>query len=204
MDYNIEPGGYLICKGAGMPPPDWDERYRTGFYDGVKGPHDLLVNFAGLFTGKRVLDIAMGQGADAVYLASRGIGAVGLERSWEAIKLAREAMNARSCPMRIVQADANQLPFKKGSFGGVIVFFFLLREIARDITEMLKPGGILIYETFLKRQNEVDRPRNPAFLLDDGELLGLFPGFTTIFYEEGAHDRAGKKRITAQLVARKT
>jgi len=187
-----------------MPSPDWDERYRTGFYDGVKDPHDLLVNFAGLFAGKRVLDIAMGQGADALYLASRGIGTVGLERSREAIKLARAAMKARNCPMSIIEADANRLPFKKGSFGGIIVFFFLLREIARDITEMLKPGGILIYETFLKRQNEVDRPRNPAFLLDDGELLSLFPGFTTIFYEEGAHDRAGKKRITAQLVARKT
>jgi tellurite methyltransferase len=193
-----------IRKEGDMPSPDWDERYRTGFYDGVKDPHDLLVNFGGLFTGKRVLDIAMGRGADALYLASHGIKAVGLERSWEAIKLAEEAMKVRNCPMSIVQADASRLPFKKGSFGGIIVFFFLLREIARDITEMLKPGGILIYETFLKRQNEVDRPRNPAFLLDDGELLSLFPGFTTIFYEEGAHDRAGKKRITAQLVARKT
>jgi len=182
---------------------DWDERYRTGFYDTILPPHDLLVNFGGLLEGKRVLDIAMGRGADALYLASRGVEMTGLERSWEAIKLAREAMKMQELSMNVIQGDAKELSFKKGSFGGIIVFFFLLREIARDITEMLETGGILIYETFLKRQNEVDRQRNPAFLLDDGELLKLFPGFDPIYYEEGAHNRAEKTKITAQLVARK-
>ncbi len=125
--------------------PDWDQRYRTGFYDTLGNPHGLLVNFEGLLGGKRVLDIAMGRGADALYLASRGIATAGLERSWEAIKLAREAMELQNITMNIVQGDASELPFKKAFFGGIIVFFFLLREIALDITEMLEPGGILIY-----------------------------------------------------------
>lgn len=183
--------------------PDWDERYRTGFYNGAVDPHDLLVNFHNLLHGKRVVDIAMGKGTDALYLASQDIAVTGLERSGEAIRLARGAMMDQGLSMNIIQGDANELPFKKGSFGGAIIFFFLLREIARDISEMLETGGILIYETFLKRQNEVDRQRNPAFLLDDGELPGLFPGFEPIYYKEGAHYRREKTRITAQLVARK-
>ncbi len=193
----------MARKDKGPAPPDWDKRYRAGFYDGPGAPHDLLVSFAGLLAGRRVLDIAMGRGTDAAYLASRGCRMTGLELSSEAIKLAREAAGLPAYPVDIVRGDASGLPFKKGSFGGVVVFFFLLREIARDIAEILEPGGILIYETFLKRQNEADRRRNPAFLLDDGELLSLFPGFETIHYEEGAHDRPGKVRITAQLVARK-
>ena len=44
-----------------------------------------------------------------------------------------------------------------------------------DLIGLLAPGGLLLYETFLKRQNIIDRPRNPDYLLDDGELLGLFP-----------------------------
>ncbi len=183
--------------------PDWDERYRTGFYDGLGGPHDLVVTFAHLLEGKHVLDIAMGRGRDALYLASRGVKMTGLEFSSEAIRLAREEARLNALPLDIVRADAGSPPFRKGAFDGIIIFFFLLREIAPDITEMLKPGGILIYETFLKRQNEVDRPRNPAFLLDDGELLRLFPRLKPIHYEEGAHDRSGKTRVTAQLVARK-
>ncbi len=193
----------MAQKRDNMPSPDWDERYRTGFYNGAKSPHDLLVKFAGLFAGKRVLDIATGRGADMAYLASCGIRTVGLELSWEAIKLAREGTGTQKFPTSFVQGDARELPFKKASFGGILVFFFLLREIAQDIAEMLEPGGILIYETFLKKQNAVDRYRNPAFLLDDGELLSLFPGFEPIYYEEGMHDRSGKPRITAQLIARK-
>lgn len=184
-------------------PPDWDERYRTGFYNGNDAPHDLLVMFGGLLEGRRVCDIAMGAGRDALYLASRGVKMTGLELSSEAIKLAREAMLRQALSMNMVRADAARLPFRKGSFGGAIAFFFLLREIERDITEMVETGGILIYETFLKRQNDVDRHRNPAFLLDDGELRSLFPGFETLYYDEGEHNRAGHARMTAQLVARK-
>jgi len=33
--------------------------------------------------------------------------------------------------------------------------------------------------------------------------LSLFPRFEPIYYEEGTHDRSGKPRITAQLIARK-
>lgn len=193
----------MARKEDGPTSPDWDERYRSGYYDTPGGPHDLLVNFGGLIEGRRVLDIAMGRGADALYLASRGTRVVGLERSPEAIKLAREDMRARGLSIHIVQGDAREMPCRNGSFGGITVFFFLLREIAQDITEMLEAGGILIYETFLERQNEVDRRRNPAFLLDDGELIRLFPGFEPIHYKEGAHNRGGKTRFTAQLVARK-
>ena len=193
----------MTGKEKDFTPPDWDQRYRTGFYNGLRAPHDLIVNFSHLFEGKPVLDIAMGRGRDALYLASRGIRTTGIELSAEAIRLAREEAALKAVSIDIVRGDAGRIPFKRGSFGGIVVFFFLLREIARDIAEMLQPGGILIYETFLKRQNEVDRPRNPAFLLDDGELLSLFPGLEPIHYEEGAHDRSGKVRITAQLVARK-
>lgn len=193
----------MTGKEKDFAPPDWDERYRTSFYNGLGDPHDLIVNFAHLFEGKRVLDIAMGRGRDALYLASRGVRTTGIELSVEAIRLAREEARLKAVPLDVVRGDAGELPFRKGSFGGIVVFFFLLREISRDIAEMLQPGGILIYESFLKRQNEVDRPRNPAFLLNDGELLSLFPGLEPIHYEEGAHERSGKIRITAQLVARK-
>lgn len=193
----------MARKGSDTGPPDWDERYRTGFYDGPGDPHGLIVDFAHLLEGKRTLDIAMGRGRDALYLASRGARMTGVELSSEAIGLAREAAGQDPAPLDIVRCDAGALPFKKSCFGAVIVFFFLLRDMVRDIEEILEPGGILIYETFLKRQNEVGRRRNPALLLDDGELLRLFPGLEAIHYEEGAHGRPGKTRITAQLVARK-
>lgn len=183
--------------------PDWDERYRRGFYKNAKDPHKLLVDHIHLLKGRSVLDIAMGMGRDALFCASSGARVTGLEKSWEALMNARQAAAERRARIHFVQADAGRLPFKQGSFQGVTIFFFLLRDIAPDIAAILDTNGILIYETFLKRQNEVDRPRNPAYLLEDGELLDLFPGFEPIYYDEGMHSSGGKTRITAQLVARK-
>lgn len=184
-------------------PPDWDERYRRGFYDNAKDPHELLVNHIHLLKGRSVLDIAAGTGRDALFCASHGARVTGLEKSWEALMYARQSMIKRQLRIHLVQADAGKLPFKRGSFQSVIIFFFLLRDIAPDISAMVEKGGILLYETFLKRQNEVDRPRNPAYLLEDGELLELFSGFEPVYYHEGMHSAQGKTRITAQLVARK-
>jgi len=181
----------------------WDEKYRRGFYNGEMGPHGLVERFWRLFPGDLVADIAMGSGRDALFLAKKGLCVTGLELSGEAIGIARESMKKKDIPLRIVRGNAASLPFKKGSFHGVIVFYFLLREIAPDIAAILKRGGILIYETYLKRQNSVDRQRNPAFLLDDAELLGLFPGFEPLFYEEALRLQGEKTRISAQLVARK-
>jgi tellurite methyltransferase len=182
--------------------PDWDDRYRKGFYDGADGPHGLLVQYHDLFTG-RTADIAMGNGRDALFLASKGIPVTGLERSWEGLRIARQAAAARGLTVAMVQGDAAQLPFRKGSFQGVTIFYFLLRSIAPDIAAILDRGGILMYETFLKAGDDVDHPGNPDFLLDEGELPALFPGFEPIHYNEGLRDHKGRKRATAQLVARK-
>jgi tellurite methyltransferase len=85
----------------------------------------------------------------------------------------------------------------------IIVFYFLLRESFSDLLRALKEGGVLIYETFLKRQNEIDRYRNPDYLLGDGELIELFRPLDLLHYEEGICWRKGKGRAVAQYVGRK-
>jgi SAM-dependent methyltransferase len=182
--------------------PDWDDRYRKGFHDGHDGPHDLLLKYRHLFRG-RVADVAMGRGRDALFLALQGVPVTGLERSWEGIMIARKAAALQGLTVAMVQGDATRLPFRKGSFQGVIVFFFLLREIAPDIAAVLDRGGILMYETFLRAGGDADHPGNPAFLLDRGELPALFPGFDLVHYDEGIREHGGRMRATAQLVARK-
>jgi len=72
-----------------------------------------------------------------------------------------------------------------------------------DIVDLLNSGGVLIYETFLKRQNAIDRHRNPDFLLEDGELPSYFKNLELLFYEETILEIKGKKRATAKFVGRK-
>ena len=183
---------------------DWDKRYREGFYNGATEAHSLLQRFWHTIPRGNVVDIAMGNGRNAVFLAAKGYAVWGLDTSSEALKIAREAMAEKGQNVSLILGDAGGLPFKAGSFSGVIVFYFLLRNILEEIAGLLQSGGVLVYETFLKRQNEVDRRRNPDFLLEDGELFSCFKKFETLFYEETILDVEGKKRAIVKFVGRKT
>ena len=61
----------------------------------------------------------------------------------------------------------------------------------------------MLYETFLRKQNELDRKRDPAYLLEDGELPSHFQDLETLSYEEGIFDVGGRKRAIARYAGRK-
>jgi SAM-dependent methyltransferase len=147
----------------------------------------------------------MGQGRDALFLAASGLSTFGLESSREAIGLARKAARAEGVEITPILGDARALPFKEGVAGAVLVFNFLDRRIFGDLIRLLAPGGILLYETFLKRHTSlgVGGPANPDHLLDDGELYERFRYLELLFYEEGVMGPAEKRRAVAQYVGRK-
>lgn len=183
--------------------PDWDKRYREGFYRDAVEPHELLVKYWHMIPKGLVLDVAMGYGRDGNFLSHRGYHVIGIERSIEAIRLYKETFKHQDINMTCILGDANHLPFKKDSVEGIMVFYFLLRNIMDILKDILKKGGIIIYETFLKRQNELDKYRNPEYLLGDGELYGYFKEFHILLYEELITEKRGKKKAIARLVGRK-
>ena len=183
---------------------DWDKRYQDGFYSGPLRPHQLVSRFWNMAPpASPVIDIAMGTGRDLILFAEKGWFCCGLDRSWEGIKTALQGASERGLRLFPVFGDAYRLPFKRGSAGAVLVFHFLVREIMSELTSLLRPGGILMYETFLQTQNSFDQPRNPDYLLHDGELIGYFMELDLLFYEEGTFLLGGKKRAVARYVGRK-
>jgi hypothetical protein len=82
------------------------------------------------------------------------------------------------------------------------VFRFLFRPLAGAIEAALAPGGLLLYETFTIHQRSLGQgPRNPAFLLDPGELRTLFPKLEVLAYWEGLAadpEPEAVARLTAQ------
>jgi tellurite methyltransferase len=186
--------------------PDWDTRYREGFCDGRDAVHDLVRRFAPAIVRTRpVADIAMGRGWDAIFLARSGFIVYGLERSIEAIGIARRSAHDERVKIRPVLGDAGALPFKAGSLSAVLVFNYLDRAIMPDLVRLLARGGVILYETFLKRQTELATggPKNPAFLLEDGELIERFRSLELLFYEEGVFGPQGNRKAVARYAGRK-
>jgi hypothetical protein len=90
--------------------------------------------------------------------------------------------------------------FGSAAFSAVLVFNYLHRPLVPALTGALAAGGLLLYETFTIGQRERGHPRNPDFLLRDGELRELFADLEILRYREGDYDG----RLIASLAARKT
>ena len=81
----------------------------------------------------------------------------------------------------------------------MLVFNYLHRPLMPALVDALEPGGVLIYETFTVGQAERGHPRNPAFLLGDGELPRLVAPLEVI-RERGKGSVDGK--LVSSIVAR--
>jgi SAM-dependent methyltransferase len=155
-----------------------------------------------------VLDLACGRGRHALAVAERGAHVVAVDRDPEALaELAREA-RARDLPVSCVRADlegAHGLPFAPAGLGAVLVFRYLWRPLAPALAAALAPGGLLLYETFTRDQGKLPYgPRNPAFLLEPGELPRLFPELAIEAFEEGHFGPVERPEALARLRARRT
>lgn len=179
----------------------WDTKYSEKRYVYGKAPSSFLArNYTYIPFGGKVLDIGMGEGRNAVFLASKGYKVTGVEISSEAIRKAR--MLAREFEVRIDTALTPLEDYKipANSLDAVICFYFVDKNLSDKFMTWLKPGGIVMFEAFTERQKGVkdfDVNDNGA-LLKEGELLKLFPGFRILKYEEPLHERDYRASIILQ------
>jgi SAM-dependent methyltransferase len=155
-----------------------------------------------------VLDVAAGQGRNALYLASHGYTVEAIDHDQAALAvLARAAERKNLSNLRVRCMDLERSPeIQKDSCDAIVVFFFLFRPLVPVLIQALKPGGVLIYETFLI-DNHIrhQHPRRREFCLEHNELLHLASGLRILYYDEGRHgrERGDEDAFTAQLLARK-
>ncbi len=153
-----------------------------------------------------VLDVACGRGRHSLAAAQAGARVLGLDRSADALEVLAAAARERQLPVLAVQADLETgtgLPVRSRGCGAVLVFRYLHRPLAPALENALRPGGLLLYETFTRSQREFGYgPGNPDFLLLDGELPELFPGLRIEHHWEGVTG-GPRPEALARLAARR-
>jgi len=168
-------------------------------------PADWLVRHRSLYAPGRALDLACGRGRNAMYLAQEGFQVEAWDRDAEALEGLRstaDALGLSAPTTRLV--DLEQAPeIPPASFDLITVFYYLQRDLVPTIVRALKPGGILVYETFLIDNHErFNHPRRREFCLNHNELLSLFRELRVLTYREGA-PVPDKGPFTAALVAQR-
>jgi SAM-dependent methyltransferase len=99
----------------------------------------------------------------------------------------------------LIQEDLEQSEIPEERYDLILCIQFLKRSLFPRMARALRPGGVLLFETYTRAQLEfAGGPRNPAYLLETGELRAAFPELCVLFYREL---RAGQG--IASLVAKK-
>ncbi|MBT2969367.1 MAG: SAM-dependent methyltransferase [gamma proteobacterium symbiont of Ctena orbiculata] len=152
------------------------------------------------------LDLACGLGGNALTLAQQGLDVVAWDISPVAIRrLTRYAAEAGLTNLNAEMRDVEAAPPPPRHFDLIIVSYYLERGLIPSLIDALRPGGLIYYQTFIKAAVTGIGPQNPAFRLDDNELLRLFSGLKLRYYRE--ENRLGEVtqgvRDVAMLVAEK-
>jgi len=150
----------------------------------------------------RALDVAMGKGSNAVFLAKMGYEVEGVDISPEAVSDALEEARKAEVTIKAEVADLEgEYLIRKGAYDVIICFRYLQRSLIPQIKNGLRKGGMVVYETFTIEQARFGRPKNPDYLLKYNELLDMFRDFRCLRYWEGIlEDRAALAQIIAKKV----
>ena len=200
-----------------MNPEAWDRKYRESSDHAKAEAAPIVLELLPLLPLGTALDLACGAGRHAVLLASHGFHVVGVDASAEALNVAEERARAAGIKLRrksilgtrgrespsdgieLVQADLETTTLPTDSFDVILCVHYLQRSLFSRMERALRPGGMLVFETFTKAHLEFGAgPRNPEFLLESHELRGAFPSLRTVFFRELS---AGKG--IASLLAKK-
>lgn len=171
----------------------------------------LMTQLPRLPRGK-ALDVATGRGRHAHFLATRGFSIHGIDRNREALKfIDTQAQEGDGLPITTEYIDLETDDLHPPDLGTktydvILVFFYLYRPLFPQLIKALKPGGVVVYETFLL-ENHLHRqhPRRKEFCLEPNELLTLFRDFQILHYDEGDHrgPSPADRSFTARILARK-
>jgi SAM-dependent methyltransferase len=145
------------------------------------------------------LDVACGSGRNAVWLAQQGFDTTAIDRDPVRLAALEEHARREGLPLmpRAMDLEAPGATFGEQVYDVIVVVHYLHRALFPALLAALRPGGVLVYETFTAAQAARGRPTNPAFLLEPGELPRLVAPLDVRAAREGDYDG----RMVSSVVA---
>lgn len=181
---------------------EWDAKHREALAARPAPPASIVVELLPLLPRGPALDLACGTGRHSLLLAERGQPVVAVD--WSSVGL--EILGARARDRRLdvhharsfsnklgrvqqgitlFQTDLEQVELPPASFDLILCLQYLQRSLFSQMGPALRPGGVLIVETFTMAQLDLPGgPKNAAYMLRPGELRAAFPKLDAWFYRE--------------------
>lgn len=185
--------------GAQAQSAGWNQIYKNavGFN---REPNRLLTTAITGATPGAALDIAMGQGRNALYLAGHGWKVTGIDIADEGLQQARDAAQRANLSLDAIHADVKKFDFGHERWDLVTMIYApAAKERLADIQRSVRRGGLFVYEYFAPEGDDDDDAFAP------GGLAKQFAGWEIVRDEivEDVPDWALNRAKVQRFVARK-
>jgi SAM-dependent methyltransferase len=154
---------------------DWDERYAASELVWSAEPNQFVASELGNLTPGRALDLAAGEGRNAIWLARRGWQVTAADFSQVALDKGRRL--AGDVPVRWVRADATTWA-ETAAYDLVVLAYLQLpaeqrRAAVRAAYDALVPGGtfFLVAHDATNLTEGTGGPQDPAVLMSAEDVL---------------------------------
>src|SRR5437588_289188 len=195
---------------------DWDARHKLAADAPPTEPASIVRELVPFLPAGQALDIACGTGRHSLLLAARGQPVTAVDLSSVALDILEARARSMHAPVRrsaslletgrrlhrgleLTQADLERTQLPERRYDLILCIQYLQRSLFSQMASALRPDGVLVFETYTSAKLEfAEGPRNPAYLLETGELREVFPELCVLFYREL---RAGQG--IASMIAKK-
>ncbi len=176
----------------------WNRKYSTETYISGKTPVAFLRDHVHLLPKGNALDVAMGEGRNGVYLATQGFEVTGIDISEAGLNKAQALAKEHGVTIKTHVADLEWHQIAPETYNVIICTYYLQRDLFPQMIKALKPGGMVIVETYTMDHLKY-RPRfSRQFLLEPNELLHHFKDLTVLRYQMVDDGKAAYASILAK------
>lgn len=182
----------------------WDDFYAKNEFSWGREPSDFLRFMMPRMQKGLCLEIAMGEGVNASYLASNGFKVKGFDISEVAVTRARELARAKGVEVDAQRADMDMFIMGIMEYDSIVMTSYR-PAITRYYSEMiraLKQGGTLLVESSLVDDMKEIIPNDESYrnwYFRANEVIKNLPGLLILYYQEAEVDG----RHVVQCLAKK-
>lgn len=161
---------------------DWDRKYASVENLWAVKPNRFLVDEVADLAPGRALDLACGEGQNAIWLAARGWDVVGVDFSEAAIAKARARAGRDGVEVEFVCSDLLAYEPAAGAFDLVLLLYLHVppsarRQVLAMVSTALARGGtfVLVGHDLTNLTDGVGGPSDASLLYTPDEIAGELP-----------------------------
>jgi tellurite methyltransferase len=183
----------------------WDQRFKGEEFAFGKKANPFLRRHIALLPKGKALDLATGEGRNAVFLAQHGLDVDAVDISEIGLRKAQKLAREMRVKINTFLADLDTYQIEREQYDLITNFYFLDRSLVQKMKRSLKKDGMVVFETYTLEHRRLGTggPKDPRYFLTPNELLNLFKEFRILFYREGIFKEGGKRKAIASLIAQK-